>query len=171
MSDMIKNRKLTLRSCAVRGPKGDTGAAGADGKDGTNGKDGKDANVLLIGIGPNELSTGYECNMTLAKILEEIGKVDGVVLRFLPIGGESEYFSNVSYTETALIADVFIPSSTGSASNTRWYHIYMASVGGTDTITVTENEGRFVPAPTISDAGRVLTVSAQGKPVWADLPS
>lgn len=171
MSDMIRNRKLTLRSCAVRGPKGDTGAAGADGKDGTNGKDGKDANVLLISIGPNELDTGYECNMTLAKILEEIKQADAAVLRFFPINGSSEYFSNVSYTDSALIADVFIPSSPGSAANTMWFHIYMANVGGTDTITVSEYGGRFVPAPDISDAGKVLTVSAQGKPVWADLPS
>ena len=89
----------------------------------------------------------------------------------MPLGGDTEYFANVGYTETALIADVFIPSSTGSAANTRWYHIYMASVGGSDTITVSEYEGRFVPAPSLSDVGKVLTVSNTGKPVWADLPS
>ena len=171
MSDMIRNRKLTLRSCAVRGPKGDTGAAGADGKDGTNGKDGKDANVLAFTVAPNELGTGYECSMSLSKILQELQLNPAAVLVFMPLGGDTEYFANVGYTETALIADVFIPSSTGSAANTRWYHIYMASVGGSDTITVSEYEGRFVPAPSLSDVGKVLTVSNTGKPVWADLPS
>lgn len=170
MSDMIRNRTLTLRSCAVRGPKGDTGAAGADGKDGTNGKDGKDA--ILYAIGPNELETGYEsAKYTLAEILSAISQGDPVVLSFNPIGSSNIYYANIISDGATVAAYVPILIAPGSLGNSKWYYIYVANVGGTDTISVTEEQFRLVPATGIPEAGKVLMVSAQGKPVWADLPS
>ena len=183
MSDIVKNRKLTLRSCAVRGPKGDkgdkgdTGATGAQGPQGIQGVQGiqgppgKDANVLAFTVGPNELGTDYECSMSLSKILQELQLNPAAVLVFMPLGGDTEYFANVSYNDTAVLSYVIIPNGTDNLASSIWYRIHISNNGSSDVITVTENQGRFVPNCSISDEGKVLTVSDTGKPVWADLPS
>lgn len=179
---MSIERKLTLRSCAVRGPKGDkgdkgdtgatgaTGATGPQGPQGPQGPKGDDGQTYLVAeISPNETETGYECSATYTQLRKELSSNPCFVF-FRPIGSNVGYFSMFAYdfSNNVVVAQVIIPSGTGHAQNTEWYNISIASG---DEITVSKEEGRFVPTCSISDAGKVLTVSAQGKPVWADLPS
>lgn len=178
---MSIERKLTLKSCAVRGPKGDkgdtgaTGATGATGPQGPQGPQGEKGDkgdtvsYLVAEVSPNETETGYECSATYTQLRKELSSNPCFVF-FQPIGSNVGYFSMFAYdfSNNVVVAQVISPSGTGHAQNTEWYNISIASG---DAITVSKEEGRFVPTCSISDAGKVLTVSAQGKPVWADLPS
>lgn len=181
---MSIERKITLRSCAVRGPngekgdkgdKGDTGATGAQGPQGETGPQGPqgpkgdDGQTYLVAeISPNETETGYECSATYTKIREELSGGYPCFVFFQPIGASKSYFSMFEYdfASNIIVAYVIIPNGAEYAANTKWYNIVINS---DSQVTVAENEGRFVPTCSISDAGKVLTVGNNGRPMWGNI--
>ena len=187
---MSDARKLTLRSCAVRGPKGDkgdkgdtgaTGATGATGPQGPQGPtgpqgpqgpSGQDGNILFVDIYPNNDDSGYICSQSYRRIYSAIGDPDTeVCLLFRPIGG-SMYFRGTLWSDTdskSVFGNIILPTEPGYAANTIWYRIRITNDGVSDTITVSTAEGRFVPAPQMSDIGKVLYVASNGRPAWGDM--
>lgn len=176
---MSIERKLTLKSCAVRGPKGDkgdtgaTGATGATGPQGPQGPQGEKGDkgdtvsYLVAEVSPNETETGYECNATYTQLRKELSSNPCFVF-FRPIGSNVGFFSMFAYDfiNNVVVAQVISPSGTGHAQNTEWFNISIAS---NDEITVSKEEGRFVPTCSISDAGKVLTVGSNGRPKWGNI--
>lgn len=125
--------------------------------------------VICFAVGPDELGTGYECSMSLAKILEAAQEYP-VCMLFLPIGGATQYFCNVDVNDTAVIACAFLPTAPEYAANTSWYLVYISNNGGEDLITVTEGQGRFVPVCGVNDQGKALVVKSNGRPAWTEAP-
>lgn len=174
---MSIERKLTLKSCAVRGPKGDkgdtgaTGATGATGPQGPQGPQGEKGDkgdtvsYLVAEVSPNETETGYDCSATYTQLHKELSGGSPCFVLFQPIGSNVAYFSMFEYdfSNNVVVAQVISPSGTGHAQNTEWYNISIASG---DAITVSKEEGRFLPTCSISDAGKVLTVGSNGRPAW-----
>ena len=176
---MSIERKLTLMSCAVRGPKGDkgdtgeagatgaTGPQGPQGPQGEKGDKGDTVSYLVAEVSPNETETSYECSATYTQLRKELSSNPCFVF-FRPIGSNVEYYSMFEYdfSNNVVVAQVISPSGTGHAQNTEWYNI---SIDSGDEITVSKEEGRFVPTCSISDAGKVLTVGSNGRPMWGNI--
>ena len=178
---MSIERKMTLRSCAVRGPKGEkgdkgdkgdtgatgaTGATGPQGPQGPQGPKGDDGHTYLVAeISPNETETGYECSHTYIQIYKEITMANPCFLIFRPIASDTFYPAMFRFDENSryLSATVFIPGGPNHFINSFWYNI---TIDHDETISATEDEGRFVPTCSISDEGKILTVGSNGRPAW-----
>lgn len=125
--------------------------------------------VITFVVSPNELGTGYETSMSLAKILEAAQEYP-VCMAFAPIGSETSYFCSVEVNGSEVVGFAFEPSATQNAANTLWYRVHISNNGGNDVISVTENQGRFVPTSDINDRGKALVVNRSGRPAWTEAP-
>ena len=130
---------------------------------------------LIVTVLPNELGTGYECDTTVADIIEaaEYGRL--IIILFTPISSYIEY-QCVAYIDpisspNTIVAYAYNPENPGSFTAFNWYRIYLASGSGSDTLVVSQQSGRLVPIPQESDTGKILKVAQNGLPGWAESPA
>lgn len=124
---------------------------------------------FIVTVETNELGTGYQIDHTLADIIQQINYGRIAVVAFTPIGSHIQYFSEINLdqysTNNAANATIFLPQTPGSAAATIWYYIALINDGTSDSLTVSEYSVRLAPDCTISDNGKVLSVS-NGRPAW-----
>ena len=137
------------------------------------GVSGAEDQPLIVTVLPNELGTGYECDTTVADIIEaaEYGRL--IVILFTPISSNTEY-QCVAYIDpvsspNTVVAYAYDPADPGSVTAFYWYRIYLAAGSGSDTLTVTQQAGRMVPVPQTGDTGKLLGVANNGRPAWQQI--
>ena len=137
------------------------------------GVSGAEDQPLIVTVLPNELGTGYECDTTVADIIEatEYGRL--IIVLFTPTGSNTEYqclayIDQVSSPNT-VVAYAINPAGPGSVTDFNWYLIYLGAGSGSDTLTVTQLSGRMVPIPQAGDTGKLLGVANNGRPAWQQI--
>lgn len=137
------------------------------------GVSGAEDQPLIVTVLPNELQTGYDCDTSVADIIEaaEYGRL--IIILFTPISSNTEY-QCVAYIDTVaspntVLAYAFNPADPGSVVDFNWYRIYLAAGSGSDTLTVTQQTGRMVPIPQAGDTGKLLGVANNGRPAWQQI--
>lgn len=138
------------------------------------GVSGAEDQPLIVTVLPNELQTGYECDTTVADIIEaaEYGRL--IIILFTPISSNIEY-QCVAYIDpvsspNTVVAYAYNPNDPGSVTDFNWYRIYLAAGSGSDTLIVTQQSGRMVPIPQAGDTGKLLGVANNGRPAWQQIP-
>ena len=124
--------------------------------------------AVLVGVGPDELGTGYESDMTLTEILAAVAEDRVVMLRLEPIGDTNAYYGMITTNSTTVSANIIIMQAPGSAMASRVYNVNISNSGGSDVITVSYNDFRTAQDCSISDAGKIWTVGSNGRPSWQD---
>ena len=136
------------------------------------GVSGAEDKPLIVTVSPNEQETGYECDTRVSDIVSaaEFGRL--IIVLFTPIGANSLYqciadldLTSSPNTVTAYAVNL---NDAGSSTETNWFRIYMAA-GSPDTLTVTQQSGRFVPIPQAGDTGKLLGVAMNGRPAWQQI--
>lgn len=136
------------------------------------GVSGAEDQPLIVTVRPNEQNTGYESDTQVSDITEaaEFGRL--VIILFTPIGSSTLYqcvadldATSSPNTVTAYAVNL---NDAGSSTETNWFRIYMAA-GSPDTLTVTQQSGRFVPIPQAGDTGKLLGVAMNGRPAWQQI--
>jgi len=127
---------------------------------------------VFVHVAPNELDTGYESNYSIDYIQTALGRGRYVIMYFTPISYSSTFLVNFELNENTgtLTGDIILPVGPFSLGSTKIYHISIQQVSGSpDTITVTDNDYRLLPASSMADAGKVPIVNSSGVALWANL--
>lgn len=128
---------------------------------------------LIVTVAPDELGTGYECDTPVSEIVEAATWGRAVVITLQRSGDNILYQAlaniDINSTPATASADIFMPNDPGQSNPTTWYRVYLAAGSPSDTVTVTETTGRFVPTSSISDQGKSLTVASNGRPAWEQI--
>lgn len=127
---------------------------------------------VFVHVTPDELGTGYESNRSIDYIQTALERGRYVIMWFTPIGYTTVFLVNFQLDETngVLSGHVMIPAGPFSLSATKIYQITIQQVSGSpDTVTVTDNDYRLLPASSMSDAGKVAIVNASGVALWGNL--
>lgn len=134
------------------------------------GVSGAEDQPLIVMVEPDELGTGYVCDTPVSEIVEAATWGRVIIITLQLQGNNILYqtlaFINSQSTPNYVTADMFLPNDPGSATPTTWYHIYLQAGSPSDTVTVNEITGRFVPEASISEQGFSLTVASNGRPAW-----
>ena len=123
---------------------------------------------LIATITYNESDEVYECDMTASEILTAYYAGRAVILAILPENSRQYLYSlaavDIDNIPSTISAYFWIPAPSTAAISCEWWHVFITQ-GTPDTLTVTQETGRLAPASSISDNGKILTVSS-GRPAW-----
>lgn len=127
---------------------------------------------VIVAVTPNELETAYESNRTFDYIQTALLEARYIIMYFTPIGSTRQYLVDFQLDDTngVLSGYVMMPLGPFSLGSTKIYQISIQQVSGSpDTITVTDNDYRLLPASSMADAGKVPIVNSSGVALWANL--
>lgn len=137
------------------------------------GVSGAEDQPLIVTVLPNELQTGYECDTTVADIIEAVEYGRLIIVLFTPISSSTEYqcmaYIDPVSSPNTVVAYACDPADPGSVTPFDWYRIYLAAGSGSDTLIVTQQSGRMVPIPQAGDTGKLLGVANNGRTAWQQI--